>query len=268
MDQPRVQGSKEAPQIKLPPFRLLLLCLLALLIPSPSQPHVVFEEIGEMAGALSYIHVTMELRLDTLLELVLQYRARLQELGKIAAQYSYRQKWKEADEYYDGNIKYLLDRSEERFSDVIAAHLWLTYEFEAQVKSLQRLLPDERRDKRSVLGFVVGTFMGLYNRKQLSTLKREISSLADQQVYHFSILRNHTALLSKIGNEIDLISKALQTVTLTNPAYVVSHLLKAEHKIRSSIEMATHTLQQLQHRRLSIDFLTFAQLNHVFLKVQ
>jgi hypothetical protein len=32
--------------------------------------------------------------------------------------------------------------------------------------------------------------------------------------------------------------------------------------------MATHTLQQLQHRRLSIDFLTFAQLNHVFLKVQ
>jgi hypothetical protein len=67
---------------------------------------------------------------------------------------------------------------------------------------------------------------------------------------------------------MDMISHALQKVTLFNPAYVISHLLKAEHKVRSSIEMATHTIQQLQHRRLAIDFLSSSQLQTIFSKVQ
>ena len=188
-----------------------------------------------MAGALSYIHVTMELRLDSIHDLILRYRATLTDLGDVAAQNSYKRTWNQAAEYYDNNIKDLLDKTEKRFVEMIGHHSWVSFDLEQQLLNLQRLLPEGRRDRRSIAGLVIGTFMGLYNRKQLETLKLKINSLGNQQVHHFSILQNHTALISKIQVEMDMLSKALQTVTLANPAFIISGLLKTENHIRRSL---------------------------------
>jgi hypothetical protein len=48
---------------------------------SPARTHhVVFEEIGEMAGALSYIHIVVPINISGLLQSVTQFREKVTEL--------------------------------------------------------------------------------------------------------------------------------------------------------------------------------------------
>jgi hypothetical protein len=48
---------------------------------SPSRTHhVVFEEIGEMAGALSYIHIVIPINISGLLQSITQFQEKVTEL--------------------------------------------------------------------------------------------------------------------------------------------------------------------------------------------
>jgi hypothetical protein len=55
-----------------------LLIFLLLRFPSPtSAHHIVFEEIGEMAGALSYIHMVVPVNISGLLKSIADFRSKI-----------------------------------------------------------------------------------------------------------------------------------------------------------------------------------------------
>jgi hypothetical protein len=51
--------------------------LFSLTFPTARTHHVVFEEIGEMAGALSYIHVVVPVNISGLLKSVADFRSKI-----------------------------------------------------------------------------------------------------------------------------------------------------------------------------------------------
>ena len=51
--------------------------LFSLTFPAARTHHVVFEEIGEMAGALSYIHVVVPVNISGLLKSVADFRSKI-----------------------------------------------------------------------------------------------------------------------------------------------------------------------------------------------
>jgi hypothetical protein len=53
------------------------LFLFSLSLPTARTHHVVFEDIGEMAGALSYIHVIVPVNISSLLQLVADFRSKI-----------------------------------------------------------------------------------------------------------------------------------------------------------------------------------------------
>ncbi len=53
------------------------LFLFSLTFPAARTHHVIFKEIGEMAGALSYIHVIVPVNISGLLRAVNAFRIRL-----------------------------------------------------------------------------------------------------------------------------------------------------------------------------------------------
>jgi hypothetical protein len=64
----------------MPSFRKLLL-LMSLLLLHPAFPHhVVFEEIGEMAGALSYVHAIVPVNISGLAHAVNNFKEDVRNL--------------------------------------------------------------------------------------------------------------------------------------------------------------------------------------------
>jgi hypothetical protein len=53
------------------------LFLFSLTFPTARTHHVVFEEIGEMAGALSYIHVVVPVNISGLLKSIGDFRSKI-----------------------------------------------------------------------------------------------------------------------------------------------------------------------------------------------
>jgi hypothetical protein len=61
-------------------------------------------------------------------------------------------------------------------------------------------------------------------------------------------------------------SQKLLTI-LQNPGNTTTRLSRIENQLKNRIEIAVHTIQQAQHRRLAVDFLSAQQLNILFLKL-
>ncbi len=56
---------------------LFTVFLFSLTLPGANSHHVVFEEIGQMAGALSYIHVVVPVNISGLLSSVADFRSKI-----------------------------------------------------------------------------------------------------------------------------------------------------------------------------------------------
>jgi hypothetical protein len=110
--------------------------------------------------------------------------------------------------------------------------------------------------------------MGIYNRQQLKKLKSTLEKVQTQQQQQLGILRNHDNQLQQIKTELEQLTNVIAFLTFTNPAYLVTSLTKTEFHIRDALDIATHFIQQLQSRRLSIDFLPRDQLENVFNKIR
>jgi hypothetical protein len=64
---------------------LCTVILLSLTLPVANSHHVVFEEIGQMAGALSYIHVVVPVNISGLLNSVADFRSKIVALKTMYA---------------------------------------------------------------------------------------------------------------------------------------------------------------------------------------
>lgn len=226
-----------------------------------------------MAGALSYAHVTISLNLNEIDNQITTYENYLGMILKHTQTSTMRKDWVTTYDYYNPSLKLLLENTDKRFQDVIQIHFGNAAELRKRLNMLKHALPRESltdralRSKRAIVGPIIGTFMGLYNRHQLRKLRREIAATQNTQHLHFEMIQNLSVSLIQVQKEMTSLQSALNLITLSNPAYVVSALARTEERISRAIEEATHLIQQAQHRRLAIDFLTPQQVDGIYERV-
>ena len=131
-------------------------------------------------------------------------------------------------------------------------------------------LPRHSRSKRFIWGLlssVTGTFMGLYNRQQLTALRESLTDLKTRQDGLIKVSKAHAVLIHQLENSLDAITKST-LIMAANPAAVTSAKLQQMIDIANrSIDKAIRAVQAAQNRRLSADFLDPDQLSALFDKL-
>jgi hypothetical protein len=176
-----------------------LLIFLLLRFPSPtSAHHIVFEEIGEMAGALSYIHAIILVNISGLDRAAKTFRSQVADLrqnyntaqAKIdktlndAPESAHKQQLARDVKYQQQLQDRFLQTSESEADDLLALldNLRGTLPRVNDAPTLAMSDPTSFRIKRGIgamlLRGIFGTFMGLYNRPKLSNLREQVETVA------------------------------------------------------------------------------------------
>ena len=178
-----------------------LLIFLLFRFPSPtSTHHIVFEEIGEMAGALSYIHAVIPVNISGLDRAARTFRSQVDHLRR-----NYNLAQTEIDKTMRDtpdsphqqslvqNIKYqrkiqeeILQTSEAEADNLLALldNLKGTLPRVNEAPTLAMSDPHNFRIKRFIGGLlrgIFGTFMGLYNRRKMNNLRDQVETVAARQ---------------------------------------------------------------------------------------
>ena len=175
-----------------------LLIFLLLCLPSPtSTHHIVFEEIGEMAGALSYIHAVIPVNISGLDRAANTFRSQITDLRR-NYQIAQTKIDKTIPDSAQGqqlarDLKYqrqiqegILQTSEAEADNLLALldNLKGTLPRVNEAPTLAMDDPHNFRIKRFIGGLlrgIFGTFMGLYNRRKMNNLRDQVETVAARQ---------------------------------------------------------------------------------------
>ena len=115
---------------------------------------------------------------------------------------------------------------------------------------------------------IFGTFMGLYNKAQINQLRRELYKTITAHNRLVEISQQQDENIQMLDQQLLDLAYVLHLVILQNPGYTSARLSRIESQLKSRIHIAIHTIQQAQHHRLTVDFLSAEQLNILFIKLQ
>ncbi len=270
---------------------LQFLALLFCLAPSTQSHHVIFENIGQMAGALSYIHCKLTLNLSSIFQ-------QHQTYDKALTDYYSRVNGSKPDFnpdqwYYQGKLREWMVHAYYNHLRVLHLHRNNSADINDQLLSLRAILPQttdgpnvrisrhenntDSREKRNILfglgllGLplgIYGTYMGLYNQAQIEKLQVDFQDFRVRQNRLVEVTDSHEHHLQMINATFNYLFTGLHLHTTHNPALASQRLLSIETQIKDRIQVAIHTIQQAQHRRLAIDFLSHIQLNLLYKQLQ
>ena len=122
-----------------------------------------------------------------------------------------------------------------------------------------------RRQKRFLLAAgvaigILGTFMGIYSQFQISELQRQIADTNKKHNMLVQVTDRHEVMLTKITKNMEQFLNLIKLMQEYNPGLIYAHLNEHMEGFLDRIRVIEGTIQQLQHRRLSIDLLTTDQL--------
>ena len=247
-------------------LRVALVSLTILLSPFVSPHHVVFEEIGEMAGALSYVHAVVPVNISGLTRSIYNFK---EDVHNLEALYNQKRQPTRlgADEFFHRRIIDLFTNAAAE-ADAMAA----------TIHSLRETLPpvpadsshlhheDEYRIRRgspfTIIGGVIGTLMGWFTQRRLNNLRDRMDEVEDQQ---HRLLHVQAVQIQRI-EEVETAIKTLYTLLKNNHATWISYssLDYARDMLRANLQKLIRALQAAHHRRLSIDLLDSDTLKKLF----
>lgn len=180
-----------------------------------------------------------------------------------------------------------------RREQTILHQLWRTYP-KRKGKSINKFLPAEiqrakdvlnksaerfglhRRYKRfvgvalagaAVVG-TLGTFLGLYTAIEMKSLRRALSELQDQQCLLVQVTNEHDIRLKEMASDLVRITDVIELFIKNNPTVLFAQLEEQIDLLAARMQQAMQVVQQLQHRRMAVDFLSGEQLLNMHQELQ
>jgi hypothetical protein len=247
-------------------LRGVALLLTLLLSPFVSPHQVVFEEIGETAGALSYIHAIVPVNISGLPRTVNAFKEDVRTLETL-----YKEKRQPTgfthDDWFNQQI---LDLFMLASADVDAMLV--------NINSLRDTLPAatddthlphedheyriRRRSPFTIIGGVIGTLMGWFTQHRLNSLRDRIEEVEDQQ---HSLLHVQAVQLQCLEEIESAIKQLYRSLKMGHAAWIsYSSLDYARDQLRANLQKLIRALQGAHHRQLSIDLLPSNMLKKLF----
>jgi len=121
-------------------------------------------------------------------------------------------------------------------------------QFVDKSRTTERRLSREKRFLWGLLSSVTGTFMGLYNRRQLDALRNSLSDLKTRQDGLIKVSKAHAVLIHQLESSLDAIAKST-LIMAANPAAVTNAKLQQMIDLANrSIDKAVRAVQAAQNR--------------------
>ncbi len=259
---------------------LYTILLLAYTLTPAQTHHVVFEEIGEMAGALSYIHVVVPINISGLLQSVNNFRAKV---AGLKANYGDHKKFANRLDYFGGwsatnHTKHALVHFRQQLSGLMDLMISDADNLQTGILSLRNSLPQitetppgpiqvqDFREKRNaaltILSGVFGTLMGWFTHRRLNNLRDQIGEVRDQQ---HRFLRIQQVTLARLDELETVLREVVLEMERSENTWVNYFALDhARVQLYFHTQKLTRALQAAHLRRLSVDLLDGKQLRHIF----
>jgi hypothetical protein len=250
-----------------------------------SDHYLVFDQVGLMAATTTYMHVMLPVNFTAIVQQIQNVNNTLH--NKFANQNLY------ASESYWEKVK--LDSQTKKTILALTRRL---NKAQAKLDTLNQILPQlstpkshrrqrdpslayplppnqaadsfthvdhphltrHRRWILQILSGIVGTFMGLYTNHQLKTIANKVQDMETTQDLLVHLTAEHTSQINKLTTATDRIYKTLLAYIDMNPQIIYTEFDDVISDIEEKVQTVIGLVQQLQHRRLAINWLTQDQL--------
>jgi len=124
----------------------------------------------------------------------------------------------------------------------------------------------KRFDPMSVASFlgagakIIGTFMGLYNAAEIRAISNKVYNLEHTQDLIVQVTNRHQKELDILKQGFSIITATFLSFIEFNPSILYAKLNDRFLEFEDRITKVTNAVQQLQHRRLAVDWLNNEQL--------
>ena len=113
------------------------------------------------------------------------------------------------------------------------------------------------------IGGILGTFMGIYNTWEIKLLKERLNESDKNHNLLVHVTQRQEEQIGRITENMNAIVTLIQLMTASNPALIAEQISAQISLLETRLTMATNAVQQLQHRRLAVDFLDTWQLDEM-----
>ncbi len=113
------------------------------------------------------------------------------------------------------------------------------------------------------IGGILGTFMGIYNTWEINKLKERLNESDKNHNLLVHVTQRQEEQIGRITENMNAICLLIQLMTASNPALIAEQISAQISLLETRLTMATNAVQQLQHRRLAVDFLDTWQLEEM-----
>ena len=268
-------------------FLLLLLLRFVFTESSSSEEPILFEPVGQMATSLSYLHTMITLNLSTIDSQIVHFKKALlknfglKNLTWITVPHKHQAIWLD-NLVRDLTLLYIKE-IEDLENDLAALKLSLppvpnksSDEYNHGYVKQRRFIRDtdyletdldnipieaihlNHRTKRfpflallALVPGVLGTSLGIYNTAQMSHVWTEISSNTRKINSLIKVAEEHESFMKYLEQSI------LSLAAVIDKAIIFGFTLnRVTNQIKDRIHKSIHTVQQANHRRLAIDYLS------------
>ena len=237
--------------------------LLMLVITPCYQNFIVFENIGQMATAITYINTQISMNVTDVERMINEYSNFLDN------HYVQFQKIRK-DNNQPQELRELALKGEE-----------ILYSYKLDFNTLRDdlglvkwLLPVEAARSQRAIGLaiglglgVLGTFMGVYSTAQMAALKYRTTAIEEENIKIVKALIDLSADQKKVQESVSKINTLIQGWQTLNPALLGVRIGRLEKVLKGVVTKIRNTFQMAQAHRLSIDFYNADELNHLYHKI-
>jgi len=243
---------------------------------------VVFEEVGQVATSVTYLHLAIDLDLPELSDAVDDYREIMDETFRSATALQLGFGYPDWDAVLANFTKgfqslQLQFRTRYLMMKKRLDHLMEILPHSAETREHKYETDDVRfrrhtRTKRAlpliIMKGVVGTLVGLYNRRQTGRLRQDLDTTIKWQRRLMATTIEHSKEIRHLQTYYSYLPGLVEKTSFIQPLMVVARFLEIEAKLEKEIQRATAAIQEAQHRRLSISLLNGTRLVSAFERIK
>lgn len=229
--------------------------------------HVIFEAVGQMVNSLNYMHCKFTLNLTSIEEQRQKFDVALAHMSQNLVKPVVR------PSKFQPEMSRLIESNYDQAKDIFALYNKESIDVANRLYTLRSSLPAlpskterlvNRRNSRSVQSVLsaiglpfglFGTFMGIYNRNQIRQLQSQLESQMSTTNQLIEVVQQQDGAIKLLGNAVTEIMVVFDALVHHNPSFIAAQLGRFINQMNRHLDVATHVIQQAQHRRLAVDLL-------------
>ena len=111
---------------------------------------------------------------------------------------------------------------------------------------------------------ILGTSLGIYSAAQINHLWTAVNANSQSINRLITVAEAHDLHLRELDAAVRDIGSLVTSLFMYNPSLLTNRLIRIENQIKHRIVKSTHLIQQAQHRRLPVDYLTDTDVKNLF----